>query len=189
MEHKSKILNDSTYKELHDLIILKHVLGKKIVIVNIGTDKVIGDSFGPLFGEMISERNYEHIISYGSFDNVFHALNLKGKVDKINEVHKDDFIIGTDATLIDPENPQYLKELTYKKGPIKPGQGVGKSLPPIGDMKITYAVDYTTNGFMFPTNSHKLGDVYKRCRQLVQFFDSIESTIKQLELERCEEVG
>jgi hypothetical protein len=40
-------------KKFRDTIIEKHLEGKNIVLVNVGTEKVIGDSFGPLLGSML----------------------------------------------------------------------------------------------------------------------------------------
>ena len=71
---------------------------KEIVFINIGTDRVTGDSFGPLVGHLL-EDYLLGVYSYGTLDNPIHAKNLKEKLEEIYETHKNALFISVDAAL------------------------------------------------------------------------------------------
>ena len=173
-----KLFNPDDFSSLHEQIMAEHLKGKKIVLVNIGTDKLIGDCFGPLFGQMIKENNYQNIISYGDLDNPIHAQNLTQKFNFINEKHKDDFIIGVDASLLKKEGDPFYKNIFYGLEPVKPGASKydEEALPYVGHMKILYAID-SVSYFEFLNVNYRIGEIYNKCRQLVKLFDSIDIAI------------
>lgn len=116
---------------------------KDIIILCIGTDRSTGDSFGPLIGYKLSGMNYENIFVYGTLDNPVHAKNLSEVVKEIYSVHQNPLIIAIDACLGKMEHIGYI---TVGKGSIKPGAGVNKDLPEIGDVHITGIVNF--GGFL-----------------------------------------
>ena len=66
---------------------LAHILGKcignvdrpwdKIVFVCIGSDRITGDSLGPLVGHQLSRYHWKNIYVYGTLNEPVHALNLE----------------------------------------------------------------------------------------------------------------
>lgn len=106
--------------------------GKKPVIVNIGTDRCIGDSLAPLVGTLLKDTKIK-ITSYGDLDYPIHAVNMQDRINKINEEHKDSFIIAIDACLGTTENNG---SIIICNGPLSPGKGIGKDLPKVGDVSI-----------------------------------------------------
>lgn len=119
---------------------------KEIVILCIGTDRVTGDSLGPIIGYKLSRYSlgiFKHIKVYGTLESPVHAKNLQETIDKINDKHKNPLIIAIDASL---GNMNYIGYLTIGEGTVKPGAGVNKNLPEVGDMFITGIVNL--NGIM-----------------------------------------
>src|SRR4029077_8257198 len=80
---------------------------------------------------------------YGSLENPIHALNLADKLSEIKSIYKNPFIIGIDACL---GRLKSVGVIQMGMGPVKPGSGVNKDLPDVGDMHITGIVN--VSGFM-----------------------------------------
>jgi putative sporulation protein YyaC len=116
---------------------------RPIVFVCIGTDRSTGDSLGPLVGTLLEERNIKLFYVYGTLEDPIHAVNLTEKLKEINAKHEDPFIIGIDACLGRIKNVGVIQ---VGGGPVKPGAGVNKELPAVGDIHITGIVN--VSGFM-----------------------------------------
>jgi putative sporulation protein YyaC len=114
-----------------------------IVIVCIGTDRSTGDSLGPLVGTLLQEKQVSPFHVYGTLEKPIHAVNLEEKLKEIKTMHKNSFIIAVDACL---GRLKSVGMITVEKGPLKPGAGVNKQLPPVGDIHITGVVN--VSGFM-----------------------------------------
>lgn len=127
----------------------KHQIGpeRPVILVCIGTDRSTGDCLGPLTGSKlaallaVSRQNFFHI--YGTLDQPVHATNLKDKLEEIQKKFKNPFIIAIDACL---GNLDSIGCITIGDGPLKPGAGVNKKLPPIGHIYVTGIVN--VSGFM-----------------------------------------
>lgn len=117
----------------------------EIIILCIGTDRSTGDSLGPLTGYKMKKvlNRFKNIHVYGTLDKPVHAKNLEDHIKTIYSSHKKPFIVAIDACLGKVDRVGFL---TVSHGPIKPGAGVKKNLPPVGDMHITGIVNL--GGFM-----------------------------------------
>ena len=102
-----------------------------ILFVCIGTPSVLGDCLGPLVGSVLESKIPASI--YGTLENPVHALNCKDIFQNIKKQHQKPFIIAIDAALGNDTQSGYI---LLKKGPLFPGKGVGKNLPPIGHLQI-----------------------------------------------------
>lgn len=114
-----------------------------IIILCVGTDRSTGDCLGPLVGQKLKLIKNELIHIYGTLDEPVHAKNLKETIEEIGYRYKDPFIIGIDACLGRTES---IGNIIVEKGPIKPGAGVNKKLPKVGDIHIMGIVN--VGGFM-----------------------------------------
>ena len=103
---------------------------KKIVSACIGTDRSTGDCLGPLVGTSLKKLGYSVV---GTLEEPLHAQNLMGKLEYVQKKIKPDLIIAIDACLgrIDSIGTIILEE-----APARPGAGVHKELPPVGDISI-----------------------------------------------------
>lgn len=104
------------------------------VFVCIGSDRVTGDSLGPLVGTQLKKYLGSSIPVYGTLDSPIHALNLEESMDIIKERHSNHPIIAVDASL---GTKRHLGYISIGKGSLLPGAGVEKELSAVGDIFIT----------------------------------------------------
>ncbi len=118
---------------------------KEIVFVCIGTDRSTGDSLGPLVGYKLSSilKKYSNVHVFGTLDNPVHAKNIDDIITQIYSQCYNPFVIAIDACLGKMERVGYV---TVREGSLKPGAGVNKDLPHVGDIHITGIVNI--GGFM-----------------------------------------
>lgn len=114
-----------------------------LVIVCIGTDRSTGDSLGPLVGTQLTRSGFNHVPVYGTLDEPVHAMNLSDTLVEIDRLHDHPYIVAVDACLGQLSSVGCIQ---IGSGPVKPGAGVNKDLPPVGDMHITGIVN--VGGFM-----------------------------------------
>ncbi|MDQ0228148.1 spore protease YyaC [Metabacillus niabensis] len=136
--------DENASKQLANMMLtcMPRLFIKPIIIVCIGTDRSTGDSLGPLIGFKLKEE-LEHFHIYGTLEEPVHAVNLEETLTFINEKHHNPFIIAIDACLGRLKSVGYIQ---VAKGSLKPGAGVNKELPAVGDMHITGIVN--VSGFM-----------------------------------------
>lgn len=120
-------------------------LKNDLVILCIGTDRSTGDCLGPLVGHKLSYsvKKYDHVHIFGTLATPVHAKNLETSINTIHTLFKNPFIVAIDACLGDIERIGYIN---IGLGPLKPGTGVKKTLPEVGDIYITGVVNM--GGFM-----------------------------------------
>ncbi len=113
---------------------------REIVIVCVGTDRSTGDALGPLVG---SKLEHISIPCYGTLDEPVHAMNLPQTIETIQSRHNHPYMIAVDACLGQTSS---IGCIQLGEGPVKPGAGVHKELPPVGNIHITGIVN--VGGFM-----------------------------------------
>jgi len=113
------------------------------VILCIGTDRSTGDALGPLIGTHLSRLNLPQLNVYGTLDEPVHATNLLENIRLIQQSFVNPFIIAIDACLGKMDS---IGCITLANGPLKPGAGVHKQLPEVGEAHITGIVN--VGGFM-----------------------------------------
>lgn len=131
---------NSTYelkKQLQHTLEQNHIAFHDIVVLCIGTDRATGDCLGPLVGEHL-QQTIPQLPVYGSLQQPVHALNLEETIDDIYVHYKTPFIIAIDASLGIQEHIGFA---TLSTTPLKPGKGVNKKLPAIGNLSITGIVN------------------------------------------------
>lgn len=114
--------------------------GRDIILFCIGTDRSTGDSLGPLVGHKLQPliKSYKNVHLMGTLEDPIHAKNLEENLDKIKNKYNNPFIIAIDSSLGRLER---VGHLSIKNSPLRPGAGVNKSLPPVGDISITGIVN------------------------------------------------
>lgn len=136
-----------------DKLLDDNIYNKPLLIVCIGTDKATGDAFGPLVGTFLKKKRKIRAIIKGTIEEPVHAKNL-------HLVNTDNYYtIAIDACLCASEN--HLKHYCFDYGSIRPGKGVNKNLPPIGDCSITFNVNVSCPlmNYLVLQNT-RLNDVY-----------------------------
>lgn len=126
----------------------------KIIFFCIGTDRCIGDSYGPLVGHMLEQKlNNPCVEIYGTLHNPVHAINLEKNLNAIDL--GSNLIIAIDAALGDKED---VREIKIKKC-VRPGKGVGRNLPHVGDIGIA-AIVASNELFLDTIDSTRISLVY-----------------------------
>lgn len=113
------------------------------VILCIGTDRSTGDALGPLIGTQLLRLNLPQLHVCGTLDEPVHAQNLGDNIQFIQKSLVNPFIIAIDACLGRLDS---VGCITLASGPLKPGAGVHKQLPEVGEAHITGIVN--VGGFM-----------------------------------------
>ena len=90
------------------------------VILCIGTDRLIGDSLGPLTGSLL-QRAHCPLPVYGTLAQPVHALNLADFLAEIRRMHPNRPVIAIDASL-GPDSR--IGCLTLRPHGLQPGAGV-----------------------------------------------------------------
>lgn len=124
---------------------------RNLVFVCVGTDRIIGDSLGPIVGSMLNQHislqnQSSHspaaeqtstapmLYVYGTLQHTVHARNLTEITGKIQKKHANDIIIAIDASLGSKDE---IGSVFIRTGTLRPGAGVHKNLPQLGDITIT----------------------------------------------------
>lgn len=126
-------MDDPFASETLALSVSRITQDRHLVVVCVGTDRSTGDSLGPLIGTTLLRNLPPNITVYGCLDEPVHALNLEHCAARIKARHPDAVVLAIDACLGKSENVGYI---SLKAGPLKPGTGVNKALPEIGDYHI-----------------------------------------------------
>ncbi|MGE5559936.1 MAG: spore protease YyaC [Chloroflexota bacterium] len=135
------------------------------VIVCIGTDRSTGDALGPLVGSQL-ERDLGGIAPvYGTLDEPVHASNLEECLARIRRRSEPTALIAVDACL---GNLESVGTVTVGRGALRPGAGVNKNLPPVGDLYLTGVVN--VGGFMeyFVLQNTRLSLVVRMARVIAE---------------------
>lgn len=104
------------------------------VILCIGTDRIIGDSLGPMVGSMLQKETAGALPVFGTLQNPVHAMNLRQIKEEIKKKHPDRLILAVDASL---GHYKEIGSVYIRSGGLYPGAGVSKNLPVTGDISIT----------------------------------------------------
>ena len=99
---------------------------RELVFLCIGSDRITGDSLGPLIGYQLSPYCSRIFHVYGTLDDPVHALNLPDRISYIHSRHPEALLVAIDASLGSRRHQGYI---TIGNGAIRPGAGAGKTLP------------------------------------------------------------
>ncbi|MBT2638710.1 spore protease YyaC [Bacillus sp. ISL-39] len=177
INHEDELAAEKLASEILDH--LPNFSTRPIVFVCIGTDRSTGDSLGPLIGTLLEEKEIAPYHVYGTLDDPIHAVNMDAKLAEIKEKHFNPFIIGIDACL---GRLKSVGSIQVGNGPVKPGAGVNKELPEVGNMHITGIVN--VSGFMefFVLQNTRLNLVLKMAKTIANgIFESSQQLPKKQE--------
>jgi putative sporulation protein YyaC len=147
--------------------LIRHRMLKKrkdLVVLCVGTDRSTGDCLGPLVGWLLMQKNVPFPV-YGTLDDPVHAGNLTEKIDLVHRYHSDPVIIAVDACLGRLESVGFI---TLGEGMIKPGAGVHKELPGIGDIFFTGIVNVAGHMEFIVLQNTRLSLVMKMARLMME---------------------
>lgn len=114
-----------------------------LVLLCVGTDRSIGDALGPLVGSLLEERGPWPFRVMGTLEQPVHAGNLAETAAALHREYRNPLVVAVDACLGRAESIGYV---TVGRGALKPGAGVNKNLPSVGQVYVTGVVN--VGGFM-----------------------------------------
>ena len=109
------------------------LINSNIIVLCIGTDKIIGDCFGPLVGDKLKEYNIKNFEVYGTLEKPICSLNLNDKINEINIKFKEPYIIAIDAALSSKEN---IGKIIVSSSFLQAGSGIKKNNIRVGNISI-----------------------------------------------------
>lgn len=116
----------------------------KPVILCIGSEKICGDSLGPLVGTYLKSKYEVDAYVYGTIERPINKLNLSEYLSNVKRYHKDSKVIAIDAALGRAEDVGRIKVI---EGGLYPG-GVMEKGEKVGDVGIMGIVNYYEKNFM-----------------------------------------
>lgn len=111
---------------------------RPVVFACIGTDRSTGDALGPLVGQRLLRLGFPEEAVVGTLAEPLHALNLAERVRPVIGRRDRPLVVAVDAALGASGG---IGTVTLRRGGLLPGQGVGKDLPPIGELSVTATVN------------------------------------------------
>ena len=120
-------------------VICQQTAGKEysnIIFLCIGTDRITGDTFGPLVGYKLDRlfKDTSKINIIGNLSQPVCCNNIENVINSINEQYNNPFIVAIDSALsIVPEN---IGRIKVSEGGLCVGSGLDKNNVHIGDMNI-----------------------------------------------------
>lgn len=159
-------------RSLHEHMTFVAGRGVLPVVVCIGTDRSTGDSLGPLIGTALQERLLPLAV-YGTLEEPVHAANLNDVLERIGAQEPSRPLLAIDACLGRAESVGYV---SVKQGPLRPGTGVNKRLPEVGDLHVIGIVN--VGGFMeyFVLQNTRLSLVMRMANTIT---DAIEKCLQE----------
>lgn len=144
LEYDDKKIKQELFMKDFSTILYQEKTSKEyveIVFLCIGTDRMTGDSFGPLVGtklqELLEEYNIFNISIYGTLNQNICYTNVKEVLNIIKNKHKNACVVVIDAALSKEEN---IGQIYVQKGKMSLGKGLYKEKLEIGDISIKAVV-------------------------------------------------
>lgn len=118
-----------------------------IIFLGIGTDRITGDSYGPLVGQKLSEmfKNCglcDSVSVVGTLESPVSYTNIEKTVEKIKKLYEKPCIIAIDSAV---GRSQDVGKVLISLGSMCFGTGVNKKMIEVGDISIKGVVTKNTN--------------------------------------------
>lgn len=104
-----------------------------LVFLCIGTNKIIGDSVGPIVGNYLKKLQNEYLQIYGTLDDTINFINAKDVIEGIYKNLENPYLITIDAALSNSNNKG---DIVLSEGYIKIGKALQKSICFYSDINI-----------------------------------------------------
>lgn len=108
-----------------------------VLFLCIGSDRLTGDSLGPLIGHGLSLCRLPDLPIVGTLQHPVHAENLQVTLEQIRQTYPSHLVIAIDAAL---DKDTTVGQIFLHDYPLFPGAGVHKTLPAAGQISITGVV-------------------------------------------------
>lgn len=126
---------------------LKHVLNKfgcvnkNVIFVCVGNGSVVGDSFGPWVGSILTGKSCVDVV--GNLENNINYENIEFEMSKVEKLYSDRIVVVVDSALASMENN--VGKIFIENRGLKYGEALDKKNRTIGDISIKAAVGRKTD--------------------------------------------
>lgn len=141
--HEEPDVADRLARGILTLLGSRSQLNDPWVIICVGSDRSTGDALGPLVGERLRQAGRKDMMVFGTLERPVHATNLEEVLRSVRVEYPKLPVLAVDACLGQAESVGYI---SLRAGPLRPGTGVNKQLPPVGDLHVVGIVN--VGGFM-----------------------------------------
>ncbi len=111
---------------------------RPVVFACIGTDRSTGDALGPLVGQRLLRLGHADDGVVGTLEQPLHAMNLAERMAPNLALRPRPLIVAVDAAL---GSLASVGAVRVRRGGIRPGEGVGKDLPEVGELSVVGTVN------------------------------------------------
>lgn len=132
--------NNKVYKEFVSTLKTKiQAENQKIVFLCIGSNKIIGDCFGPLVGSKLKNllKEEKNIKVIGDMEFPVNSKNIYKTIKMIDNNYKDSFIVSIDSAI---SNFNLTGNIFITNDGIAMGEGINKKMLKVGDIGIKACV-------------------------------------------------
>ena len=126
---------------LHEELLVRGAPERGVVFACIGTDRSSGVALGPVGGQLLARGGCTPDEGIGTLEEPLHALNLAERLGPVVELDPRPVVVAVDAALGPLAG---VGSIRVRDGGLRPGQGVGKDLPEIGELSVTATVNVAT---------------------------------------------
>lgn len=156
--------------QLNSILSNLYDINQPLIVLCIGSDRSTGDSLGPMIGHLLNKKKNKCFFVFGDLDNPVHAANLEYYISLIHVTFDNPFIISIDASLGKNSHVGYI---TINEGPLRPGLGVKKRLPEVGNISITGIVNSSINTNYSVLQTTRLSVIIKLAEIIANSLNSI----------------
>lgn len=155
---------------------------ESVVFLFVGTDGNIGDSLAPLCGTLLNV-NMGNVFVYGDLNEPITAKEVPFMATYVKIAHPTSTVVVVDAAV---GNKWDVGRIKVQKTGIKPGLGVNKDLPMIGDLSIIGVVgekDDFKNGILPQIRLSSIFQMAKNLTKGIEAFLNAKFSNKKLKKE------
>lgn len=116
----------------------------KIIFFCVGTDRVTGDSFGPIVGYKLRYlyKDIKEVEVYGHLEENICANNANNIIEHIQEMYEKPFIIAVDSAISKKEN---IGKIVVESNGMYLGKALNKKINYVGNLSIKGIVSQNVN--------------------------------------------
>ena len=129
---------------------------ENVAFVFIGTDANVGDSLAPMAGSLV-HKTASAVFCYGNLNCTITARDVPYIAAYIKRAHPLSRVVVIDAAVGKKEDVGSIKILPRS---IRPGLGVSKNLPPIGDVSVIGVISERSKCNLAMLGYAKVSNVY-----------------------------
>lgn len=133
-----------------------------VCLLFVGSDGNIGDSLAPVCGTLFAKEGC-NFPTYGSLECPITAKEVPFVAKYLKKAHPECFLIVVDAAMGKKGDIGRIKVVN---GPIKPGLGVNKDLPAVGDLSVIGVVGEKGEGIYGNLAKTRLSLVYSMALEI-----------------------